>query len=96
MSDDGLEAAAYSLEMTVYGLTDRVAELEEENDKLHEVVDGWKFRAQKAEEEAAKLREALEEMVTMYGGGGVTEPHSAKTAALDKACKALGKKENSQ
>lgn len=41
-------------------LLDKVIALEEENAKLHEVADEWKFRAQKAEEEAAKLREVLE------------------------------------
>lgn len=46
-------------------LLDKVIALEEDNAKLHEVADGWKFRAQKAEEEAAKLREVLEKRIEM-------------------------------
>lgn len=35
------------------------------------------------------LRDALEDMVAAFGGGGIEVPLSERVAALDKACKAL-------
>ena len=39
-----------------------------------------------------KLTEALQDMVVAFGGGGVTESHSIRIQALNRACQILKEK----
>ena len=50
----------------------------------------------KAADRTEDLTEALQDMVVAFGGGGVTESHSVRIQALNRACQILKEKNTSK